>query len=74
MKSGDRLKVQAVDVVLWDRAPHSIAGPLYDPWWVIREGPQKQELWLIGRRRRNGRLSAWTFAGQFNWRDGLRRS
>lgn len=70
MRSGTRIDVQGVGVVLWDRAPHSLSDSLYDPWWVTREGIHGDtELWAIGRRRHHGRYAAdnWTFIGRFDW-------
>lgn len=72
MTPGNQLNVEDVEVVLWDRAPLSMSGGLFDPWWVIRVGPEnRQELWLIGRKARRGK---WTFAGRFTWQGFTRVS
>ena len=69
MKSGDFLVVEGIEVRLWSRAPHTIAGHLYDPWWVVRAGPNgRQEMWAIGKERRHGRFTRnWRFVGRFTW-------
>ena len=68
MKAGDYVEVEGIVVHVWSRAPRDITEHLYDPWWVVREGPVGQELWAIGRERHHGRFSKkWRLIGRFTW-------
>jgi hypothetical protein len=68
MKAGDYIEVEEIVFRAWSRAPNSIAEHLYDPWWVVREGPKGQEMWAVGRERKHGRFSKdWRLIGRFTW-------